>query len=188
MARGLARQSLERNLENRHGLNYRLRHANAYVSVLEGDIEAALAPYREEYPWAFEEMLSPPGDVSYIADNLFLIADLLKRSDELSARWSELVDLAEAGKDRYSPNLGVSHGHRRSAAIHTLRGNHDAAIADLERTFEMGNRAYWRTFIVHDPVMLRLHNEPGYKDLIARFEADMERQRELAYELLGVDR
>jgi len=186
-ARDLARRSLERNLEDRHGINFRLRHANAYVSVLEGDIEAALAPYRKEFPWAFGEAFEPTGTVGWDADDLLIIADLLKRSDPLSERPAQLLGLVEGALDTHHPALGPWHKYRRRAAIEALRGDLDAAIADLERTFEMGYRAYWRTFIVQDPVMLHLQNEPGYRDLVARFEADMERQRDIAYELMGVD-
>ena len=67
-------------------------------------------------------------------------------------------------------------------------GNNDKAIDHLEAMYDMNYRAYWRTFIYNDPVMLHLREEPDFQALIARFEKDMERQREIAYETLGVER
>ena len=37
-----------------------------------------------------------------------------------------------------------------------------------------------------DAIFVQLTNEPGFQELITRFETDMERQRELAYELMDI--
>ncbi len=49
-------------------------------------------------------------------------------------------------------------------------------------------RVGWRDTLLFDVVFSQLAGEPGYQELVARFEADMERQREEAYQLMGIAR
>jgi len=70
------------------------------------------------------------------------------------------------------------------AGIATVRGDHDAALQWLNSAWDKHWRLDWRSVLLDDVVFSPLKNEPGYKDLVTRFEADMERQRQLAYELL----
>jgi TolB-like protein len=188
LAGNLAKRALDEGMQDRHGILNFLRHAWAFASVLNDDVDAALEPYRQAHPWVFEEPMEVPEDYVHVVDDLLVIADLLKRKDSFSVRADRLIQLAEEKVDEYLPSFGPWHTDGRWAAIETLRGNHDKAIDHLEAMFDMNFRPYWRTIVYNDPIMLRLRGEPGYKALIQRFEKDMERQREEAYELLGVER
>jgi TolB-like protein/Tfp pilus assembly protein PilF len=186
LARDLAKQALDAGIQDRHGINSFLRHACAYAFVLEGDIESALEPYRLEYPWVFAAELEPPDDYAFMVDDLFVIADLLKRQNPISEQPDQLVRLAEQKINDYPPVLGPWHAEGRRGSIAILRGDYDKAVEHMNRMFEMGSRSWWRTFFIYDPLAMHLTDHPGYQDLIARFEQDMERQRVLAYELLEV--
>jgi hypothetical protein len=76
----------------------------------------------------------------------------------------------------------------RQAAIESARGNKPAAIAGLQAAFDAGWRLEWRDVLHHDWRFESLHQEPDYKNLLAQLEADMEKQREQAYALLGRSR
>ena len=41
---------------------------------------------------------------------------------------------------------------------------------------------------MEDAIFSQLKDEPGYQDLVTRFELDMEQQRELAYKLLEIQK
>jgi hypothetical protein len=58
----------------------------------------------------------------------------------------------------------------------------------LNKAWDKHWRTDWRTILLHDVVFSQLKNEPGYKELVARFEADMEQQRQLAFELLEIEK
>jgi hypothetical protein len=74
----------------------------------------------------------------------------------------------------------------RLAAIESARGNKQAAIAGLQAAFDAGWRLGWQDVLRSDWRFEPLHNEPEYKSLVAMMERDMEKQRDEAYELLGL--
>jgi TolB-like protein len=117
-------------------------------------------------------------------DDIFAIQEEIAHEVAKALRITLLV---EANIDDFQPLQGVWHGEYRRAQLATLRSAHDAAIGFLERAFELGWRTYWRQYLVYDPVLSRLRGHPGFRKLVARFEADMERQREQAYALLDVE-
>lgn len=187
LARKLVREVLEQDLENRHGTQFFFRQINAFESLAVEDYEAALAPYREALPWAFAAEFEAPVDPREYVDDLIYIADLLLRAGLPSERPERLLALVEANIDDFRLVQGIWTGEYRRAQLATLRGEHDAAIGFLERAFELGWRTYWRQYLVYDPVLSRLRGHAAFRKLVARFEADMERQREQAYALLEVE-
>ena len=72
------------------------------------------------------------------------------------------------------------------ASIATIRGERQTAINWLNSAFQKNWRIGWRQSLLEDPIISRLADEPGYQELVARFETEMERQREEAYELMGI--
>jgi TolB-like protein/Flp pilus assembly protein TadD len=187
LARKLVREALDRDMDDRHGTNYFFRQINAYESVQAGDYEAGLQPYRKLLPWAFAETLAPPADMGNYVDDLIYIADLLMRVDPLSARPAQLLRLVEPLTDDEATTVFLWTGPYRRAQLATLRGNEEAAVELLNESFEKGFRGYWRQFMVYDPVISRLRGRVAYQQLIARYEAEMDRQRELAFELLEAE-
>jgi TolB-like protein/tetratricopeptide (TPR) repeat protein len=186
LARILAREVLERKLEDRHGTNYRFRHTGAFESALKGDYQEGLLPYRETFPWAFDSSLEAPDDLQNYVPDILQIAALLKLAEPMSDRPAELLAIAETRVDEQPARWGVFSPELSQAAIATIRGQNEVALEYLNRAWGKGWRIAWRRILVNDVVLSQLASEPGYQDLVTRFESDMERQREEAYALMGI--
>jgi len=186
LARELAGQALAQNLEDRFGSNSFLRNAFAFEAVLAGDLDAAIGPYRQAFPWAFESPIQIPADPFLASQDLIELAALIKLREPLSTQAEELLQLAESRLDNRTPAIGIWERPLNRAAIAAVRGDDEAAIEHLNEAWGMNWRTYWRSTLVNNPVFYPLRNQPGYRELVARFEADMERQRQETYELLGV--
>ncbi len=184
LARELAEKALAQNSEDRHGSQFTFRQTLAFELARDGDYQAALAPYRESFPWAFEAQLVLPPEPKFQAGDMVEIAALLKLADPTSDRPEQLLAAAESFSDELPPAWGVWAGDINRAGIATVRGDFDYALQWLNSAWDKQWRLGWRSTLLHDAVFSQLKNEPGYKELVARFEADMDRQRELAYELL----
>lgn len=187
-ARELTGKILAQNAEDRHGSQRVLRQTWAYESARAGDLQAALEPYRESTPWAFEPELILPNDLANQSFDAIQIAALLKLADPTSERPSELLDAVEGVSADLPVRWGRSAGDLSRAAIATIRGEHETALQWLNSAWDNKWRFMWQETLIDDVVFSQLKNEPGYKDLIARFELEMEEQRELAYELLEVEK
>jgi TolB-like protein/Tfp pilus assembly protein PilF len=187
LAGDLARRALDQDMDDRHGTNSIFRQAIAFTSLQNGDFEEALRPYREVYPWAFQDALEPPADLAPVVDDLITMAGLLKLAEPLSGRSEALLQLAEPLLEVYFPGLGPWHADVRKARVATIRGNHDGATQYLSRVWDKKFRTFWRTDLVNDPVISQLNGVPAYQELIARYEREMERQREATYAMLGLE-
>ncbi len=184
--RDLAGKTLAQNAENRHGSQRMLRQTWAYESARVGDFQAALEPYRESTPWAFEPQLLLPADFAMQTGDLIQIAALLKLADPTSERPEQLLKAVENISGQQPAAWGVWASDVDNAAVATIRGDYETALRYLNSAWDKKWRFMWRETLIEDAVFSQLKNEPGYKDLVARFEADMEQQRQLAYELLDV--
>lgn len=188
LTRNLVRQAIAKNMEDRHGTNFFFRQINAFQSLANGEYELALAPYRDVVPWAFDKALELPDDPAANINDLIYVADLMLRADPLSERPRELLDIAAKYADRTIPSSGIWAGDYRNAQLATINGDDETAIELLNQCYEKGWRTYWRQFLVFDPVLSRLRDKAGYQELVARFETDVEKQRQLAYELMGIQK
>jgi TolB-like protein/Tfp pilus assembly protein PilF len=188
LAHKLARQVLDKNLENRHGSSFNFRQIWAFESGLKGDYQAGLAAYREINAWAFNDTIEAPDNVQFQIPDIIQIAALLKLLEPLSDRPEELLRIVEPHVEEQHPARGVYQSDISRAAIATIRGQNGDALQLLNRAWDRKWRFNWRDVLLFDVVFSQLAGEPGYQDLIVRFEQDMERQRELAYELMEIDR
>jgi len=188
LARDLAQKALAQNTEDRHGSQFAFRQTLAYELARDGDYQAALAPYRKSYPWAFEPQLVLPPNSKFQAGDMIEIAALLKLADPTSDRPEQLLAAAANLSDDLPPEWGVWAGDINRAGIATTRGDFDTALQWLNSAWDKQWRLGWRTRLLNDAVFIQLKNEPGYKDLVVRFEADMDRQRQLAYDLLETEK
>lgn len=186
LAYKLVKQVLERNLEDRHGTNFHFRQIWAYESALRGDYQGGLTPFRETFAWAFQPSPEAPGDIIFQTGDVIQIAALLKLAEPLSDQPENLMRLVESHVDEMAPAWGVFGPVLSRAAIATIRGQNDKAIQLLDSAWEKNWRFGWRDVLLFDVVFSQLAGEPGYQDLIAHFEQDMDSQRELAYELMGI--
>ena len=96
------------------------------------------------------------------------------------------MEVVEELNGKQPPGWGIWASDLISAAIATIRGEPETALQSLNNAWDKQWRLGWRGVLLEDAVFTQLRNEPGYQELIARFEADMERQRLVAYELLEV--
>jgi len=184
----LAEQTFAQKAEDRHGSQFLLRHLWAYEMSRNNDFQTALAPFIEALPWAFETQLEAPDDFSAQILDMIQIAALIKLADPTSQRPAELIELVEQVNGQQNPRWGIWSSDLIYASIATIRGENETALQWLNGAWDKNWRTSWRTVLVHSAVFSQLRNEPGYQELVARFESDMEKQREIAYELLGIDR
>ena len=186
LARDLAAKALAQNSEDRHGSQFAFRQTLAFELARDGDYQAALTPFQESLPWAFETPLVLPADLAKQTVDIIQIAALLKLADPTSDRPEQLLEAAESVTDQLPPQWLVFGADLDRAGIATVRGDFDSALQWLNNAWDKHWRTDWRSILLDDVVFSQLKNEPGYKDLVARFEADMDQQRELAYELLDI--
>ncbi len=188
LAQALAKQTLERNMEDRYGSESSFRHTWAFEASRRGDYQAALTPYRVAFPWAFETPLDPPQDLRFIIGDIVQMAGLLKMAEPLSPRWRELLIIAEGKVDQQSLKWGVWHVELKQAAIATVNDEPEVAMEWLNAAWDKNWRITWRTEMLEDAIFIQLVDQPGFQELITRFELDMERQREEAYVLMDISR
>jgi len=188
LAKNLAGQVLERNIEDRFGTNSIFRQVWASELARAGNYQAALLPFQQALPWAFEDLLVLPPNFNGNIGDLLQIAALLKLSDPTSGRPSQLLELVESLSDQQNPRRGFWRTDLDNAAIATIRGDNETAIKWLNSAWDKKWRLGWRVMLLNNAVFIPLKNEPGYRDLAARFEADMDRQREVAYELMEIQK
>lgn len=188
LARDLAERTLALNADDRFGSQFSLRQTWAFELARAGDYQKALTPFRQSLPWAFETELVLPQDVENWLGDMIQIAALLRLADPTSQRPAQLLEVVEKLNGKQAPGWGVWASDITSAAIATIRGEPEAALQSLNNAWDKQWRFNWRMVLLEDAVFTQLRNEPGYQELVARFEADMERQRLEAYELLEVNR
>jgi TolB-like protein len=188
LARDLAGQTLERKIEDRWGTNILFRQTWAFESARIGNYLAALNPYREAFPWAFLTPLEVPDDSRDQIWDIIQIAGLLKLAEPMSGRPEQLLDIVAGNVDQQNPRWGAWNPDLTRAAVATIRGEREVAMNWLNSAWDKKWRDGWREQLLDDAIFTQLAGEPGYKELVARFEADMERQREEAYVLMGISK
>jgi len=188
LARNLAKQTLDRKLEDRFGSNYGFRQTWAFQSARRGEYQAALAPYRETFPWAFETPIVPPENLRNIVGDIVQMAGLLKIAEPLSPHWRELTTMAESLVQQQPLSWGIWAFELTNAAIAIINDEPETAMDLLNAAWDKNWRIGWRRTMQQDAVFLQLADQSGYQELINRFETDMERQREVAYELMDISK
>jgi tetratricopeptide (TPR) repeat protein len=186
--RDLAGKTLAQNAEDRHGSQRILRQIWAYELARIGNFEGALEPFRKSISWAFEPELVVPDDLARQTNDVIQIAALLKLADPTSERPAQLLEVVEGVTADWPPGWGPWASNHQRAAIATIRGEYETALQWLDRAWDNKWRYMWHETLIEDVVFSQLKNEPGYKNLVARFELDMDQQRELAHELLSIEK
>ena len=186
--RDLTGKTLAQNAEDRHGSQQVLRQTWAYESARAGDFQAALEPFRESTSWAFDHELVVPDDLARQTGDVIQIAALLKLADPTSERPEQLLKAVEDISGQQPPAWGVWASDLNRAAIATIRGEHVTALQWLNSAWDKKWRFMWRERLVEDAIFSQMKDEPGYKELVTRFERDMEQQREQAYELMEIQK
>jgi hypothetical protein len=174
-------------VDNRLGTNFVLKRAYISNLVRQGDIQPAIDYFQTELPGVFEIPLNLTGlNLRRTYNDLLDIALLLQIQDPTSVRAAELINIAEQQAqlldDQFIPWLRALD----RAIIAAARRNKAVAIEHLEQAYDRGLRFRWRNLLMSNIAFNSLHDEPEFKQLISRFEEDMQRQREQAYQIPGV--
>ena len=111
---------------------------------------------------------------------------LLQIQDLNSPLAAILIDAAEQKNELVEDKWIPWWTSVRRATIATARGDKAAAIAFLNEVPDGKFGGNWRSYLGNWWVLDALHDAPEYKHMVAMLEEDMERQREEAYELLGI--
>jgi hypothetical protein len=73
---------------------------------------------------------------------------------------------------------GLLNRDTRTAEIHALRGRWVEAQDALERAEEKGTiYAYWQYRLIHNRIFDDMRDQPRFKALVQRVQAEMQRQR-----------
>ena len=185
LAADMAKRALDRKVDNRLGSDNVLRRAFISNLVRRGDIQQAIDYYHAELPGAFATPLDVELNARRQYNQLLDIGVLMQMQDPTSERAVELIDTAEKHMHLVDESFLPWARARDRAAISAARKNKSAALEQLEQAFEQGLRFRWRNILMSNIAFNSLHDEPGFKQLIARFEEDMERQRGLAQQIPG---
>jgi len=186
LAADLAKRALERKLDNRQQSNAIFRQTWISSLVKANKVSEALAFYNRTFPEAFQ---SPPNlDMESPGKTMRLveIAMLLQMQDPGSQHAAILIDAAEQKVKLVEASWIPWVTSVRHAAIATARGEIATAITILQDAPNSSFGRRWRPLMNTWFVFVPLHEEPEYQQLVAMLEEDMERQREQAYELMGI--
>jgi TolB-like protein/Tfp pilus assembly protein PilF len=178
----LANRALEKELPDRQGSADVISGVVVNDAIARGDYDRALAVLKGRLPEGLESPLEAQDDGD--AFTLASMAMVIQMRDPGSDQPAALLQRAdELNSQSFSRAIPFEQDFNR-ALIESARGNTQQAISALTTAFERGWRWDWQLFMRNDFRFESLHDEPEFKDLLARFEADMEGQRQEAYELL----
>lgn len=186
LAADMARRALDRNLDNRMGSNNVLRRTYIANLVRQREIQQAIDFYITELPGAFATPIDVNMDDRRRSNELLEIAILLQMQDPASARAAELIDAAEQKMQLIDERFIPWQRAFERAGIAAARNDRQVAMEQLEQAFDLGLRSRWRNLLLSTIAFNSMHDEPEFKQLLARLEADTETQRELAYQIPGV--
>ncbi len=188
MAADLSRRALEKQLDSRMGSEDNFEGTYILSLVQQGKTANALEYYREKRPGFFEDPPEFQMDIPFTARDLFNTAYLIELQNPGSEQAAEMLNAAETKWALRDAEWFPYFHSINDAALAVARGQKDRAIEFLFEAFEKNHRRNWRQILTSSMPFNELQQEPEFKRLIAMYEADMDRQREEAYELLGINR
>jgi TolB-like protein/Tfp pilus assembly protein PilF len=188
MAADLSRRALEKQLDDRLGSEDNFEGIYILSLVQQGKTADALEYFRDKRPGFFEDPPEFQMDVPFRAGDLFDTAYLIQLLDPGSAQAAEMFNAAEAKWALRDAEWFPYFHSINNAKLAVARGQKDRAIKFLFEAFDKNHRTNWRQILTSRIAFMELQQEPEFKRLIAMYEADMDRQREKAYELLGIER
>ena len=157
-------------------------------------------PDSREATWRGLEMLFLTGNASEVSDQLLALGQeapgawamphfaprswrtlagfvLAERGEDAAANraFDESLEAAEEAVTNGSTMKGRA---LDAASIHAYRGDHEAALGELERAYTLGFRADFALAV--DPFFVSVREEPRFKALLERMADSQREQREIA--------
>jgi TolB-like protein/Flp pilus assembly protein TadD len=178
----LAQRAFDQGLQHRIGATSNVVGLLVFDAVQRRDYDHAMRLLRSLLP---RDVVSPlqlqhPNDAFLLA-NMARIADLQNPGSKDAAAWLEHAEMLNRQSDnKWLPSMTPL----KLAYIAAARSAKEEAIKQLRAAFDAGWPHDWQTTFHYDFLFEPLHNEPEFKELIALYNADMEKQREKAYQLL----
>jgi TolB-like protein/Tfp pilus assembly protein PilF len=180
----LAQSSFNRQLPNRQRSEYVIHNTLVDDAVKRKDFSKALTILHKELP----DGVTSPIDVEdpEYATLLSAIGYVTKLQSPLSQEVQPLLELANTLNQQRDGRGIPWEKPLDQAFINVTRGDKPAALASLQQAIDKGWRLEWRDAMYRDFWFDSLRQEPEFKNMTAFLEADMEKQREEAYELLDL--
>jgi hypothetical protein len=187
LAADMAKRAMDRDVDNRMGSGGVLRRAYISNLVRQGDINQALDFFQEQLPGAFTTPLDLPEKSNRrFAANLVEIAILINQQQPGAERATELLNIAEQKILSADPRFIPWERALDRAMIAAARHDKDTAFDALQNAIDSGLRDRWRNLLFSNIAFNSLHDEPEFKQLVSQIEADMQQQREEAYQIPGI--
>jgi TolB-like protein/Tfp pilus assembly protein PilF len=185
-ALAVAQKAFDEQLPDRHGSNFYIYKLLASDAVRKRNFATALQVLMALLPEDLESPLesNDVNDVELISK----VATVIKYQDAGSDQIAALLNHAEQLNQQSDGRVFQFLKPYRQATIEAARGNKGEAIMQLEEAVSKGWRFDWRETMQDDFQFESLHKEPAFQELVAFLEADMEKQREEAYQVLEIDR
>ena len=182
----LAQSAYDQQLPSRQGSKFIINNTLVIDAVNQKDFDKALSILHEELPAGMESALElkDPEDADLVA----AIAQVTKLQNPLSTDVAPMLDLANSLNQQTDGRDIPFDKPLTQAFIETAKGDKPAALAALNEAIEKGWRLEWRDLMYRDFWFDSLRQEPEFRNMTAMLEADMEKQREQAYDLLDLTR
>ena len=136
--------------------------------ILTRDYVAAIDRYEERYPGITAGEITIDGSNYHAAIYVAFVLDQLGER----ARALTLLDRAEATLSGMR-RLGIHGFWVSDAQIQTIRGDYDLGIELLEAAVQEGWRNLWRFYLLHDPILQALHEQPGFEALADHVRSEL---------------
>lgn len=182
----LAQKAFDDKLPDRHQSGIVIRRLLVGAAVRQHNFDQALRILQQQLPKDIDSPLETddPNEIELLA----VMAQVMKMQNPVSQQATAMLNHADTLNHRPGDRRIPFFKHLRQASIEVARNNKDAAIAALQQAIGAGWRIDWRDTLQNDFRFESLHQEPAYKHLAAMLEADMQKQREETYQLLGLAR
>ena len=143
--------------------------------IKEHKYEAALDHYERSYAQLLDESSEAVDLVGWqflVAIDLSVLLLKIGRTENAVKLLAAALD--EANRRR---RLHIGPPNIHLARIHALLGDTDAAIVALQWAIDAGWRTGWQLQLYHDAALESVRDLPEFQALVARVEADVERQQ-----------
>ncbi|HET6564741.1 MAG TPA: tetratricopeptide repeat protein, partial [Xanthomonadales bacterium] len=180
----LAQNAFDQDFPGRQGSKFIINNTLINDAVQRKDFAKALAILEEELPAHVQSPLEieDPGYAGLVAS----IGHVTKLRSPLSGEAMPLLELAHSLNQQVDDRNIPFDKPLNQAFIEVAMGNKPEALASLQQAIDRGWRLEWRQLMYREFWFESLRQEPEFKNMIALLEADMEKQRSEAYELLGI--